>query len=579
MGLVYRAYHPHLERTGAVKVMQAIAPDRDAIARFRHEAQAIAQMRHLNILNVYDFGEFEGTPYMIVEFVAGGSLADRLSQDLLDETVALKYLRGIAAGLDYAHSMGVVHRDVKPANVLLTSDDTPVLADFGLAKLLQGSSLKSMTGVTTGTPAYMAPEQVMGSQVGPAADRYALATIAYEMLAGTIPFQGEALLELLYAQVHRYPQPPSARRPSLGPYVDNVIMRGLSKDPADRWESCAKFVDALQVVVADRRPAPLATTLVMRPETAPPLPPAPISAPQIAPVYASPPALPSTSVPVLLPPPSAPPAYAGPPVPAQSRGATVAVAYPAPPPATKTRRRSRRGLITMVAGLVILVLAVVAFLAYEVAHQTPMLSLSSTTVAPGDTVVVNASRLPASQSGELELYSQVYVFPFQADSSGQATVHVTIPLDVAGGDHVMKVCWSGTCHGQVALHVVVVVVTPTPYSFPSPSPSPTYSPFGTPTPTVFRTPTPGVPSLALSSGSVRRDASFTVYGQHFPPSRSATVNFIQGSVVGAAHSASVTSLGTFLVTINVPTAAVPGPAEVRACAGSVCAYATLTVLA
>ncbi|MFI5284273.1 MAG: serine/threonine-protein kinase, partial [Candidatus Dormibacterales bacterium] len=263
MGLVYRAYHPHLERTGAVKVMQAIAPDRDAIARFRHEAQAIAQMRHPNILNVYDFGEFEGTPYMIVEFVPGGSLADRLSQDLLDETAAIMYLRGIASGLDYAHSMGVVHRDVKPANVLLTSDDLPVLADFGLAKLLQGSSLKSMSGVTTGTPAYMAPEQVMGSQVGPAADRYALATIAYEMLTGAIPFQGEALLELLYAQVHRYPQPPSARRPSLGPYVDNVIMRGLSKNPADRWESCAKFVDALQVVVSDRHPAPAAATMVI----------------------------------------------------------------------------------------------------------------------------------------------------------------------------------------------------------------------------------------------------------------------------------------------------------------------------
>src|SRR5207249_2939037 len=130
MGFVYRAYHAQLERTGAVKVMQAIAPDPDTVARFRHEAQAIAQMRH--------------------------------------------------------------------PNVLLTAEDSPVLADFGLAKLLQGSSLKSMTGVTTGTPAYMAPEQVTGSKVGPAADRYSLATIAYEMLTGVIPFDGEALMELLY---------------------------------------------------------------------------------------------------------------------------------------------------------------------------------------------------------------------------------------------------------------------------------------------------------------------------------------------------------------------------------------------
>src|SRR5712692_3744968 len=130
MGLVYRAYHTQLERIGAVKVMQAITPDVDTVARFRHEAQAIAKMRHPNIVDVYDFGEFEGTPYMIVEYVPGGSLAGRMNRGRLDRATALKYLRGIAAGLDYAHNHGVVHRDVKPANVLMTDDDQPVLADF-----------------------------------------------------------------------------------------------------------------------------------------------------------------------------------------------------------------------------------------------------------------------------------------------------------------------------------------------------------------------------------------------------------------------------------------------------------------
>src|SRR5438067_1685425 len=245
MGLVYRAYHADLERTGAVKVLQAITPDADTVARFRHEAQAIAQLRHPNIVNVYDFGAFQGVPYMIVEYIPGGSLAARMARGGIDQTTAIRYLRGIAAGLDYAHGHGVVHRDVKPANVLLTSEDAPVLADFGLAKLLQGTSLKSMTGVTTGTPAYMAPEQVTGHQVGPAADRYSLATIAYEMLTGVIPFDGEALMELLYAQVHRYPSPPSARDSTLSPQVDAVIMRGLAKSPNERWESCTAFVDAL----------------------------------------------------------------------------------------------------------------------------------------------------------------------------------------------------------------------------------------------------------------------------------------------------------------------------------------------
>src|SRR5207245_2929248 len=125
-------------------------------------------------------------------------------------------------------------------------EDAPVLADFGLAKLLQGSSLKSMTGVTTGTPAYMAPEQVLGGKIGPAADRYSLATIAYEMLTGVIPFDGEALLELLYAQVHRDPPVPSSRDSSLAPRVDAVIMRGLAKDPESRWPSCTAFLDALE---------------------------------------------------------------------------------------------------------------------------------------------------------------------------------------------------------------------------------------------------------------------------------------------------------------------------------------------
>src|SRR5438445_7513604 len=263
MGLVYRAYHAQLERTGAVKVMQAMTPDPDTGARFRHEAQAIAKLRHPNIVDVYDFGEFQGTPYMIVEYIPGGSLAAKMNHGRQDQHSALSYLRGIAAGLDYAHGHGVVHRDVKPANVLLTTDDTPVLADFGLAKLRQGSSLKSMTGVTTGTPAYMAPEQVTGSQVGPPADRYALASIAYEMLTGFIPFDGEALLELLYAQVHREPPLPSSRNPSLSPACDAVIMRGLAKDPAARWESSTAFVDALAAELATRTGSVAAKTMVM----------------------------------------------------------------------------------------------------------------------------------------------------------------------------------------------------------------------------------------------------------------------------------------------------------------------------
>src|SRR5438445_3975013 len=206
---------------------------------------------------------------MIVEYVEGGSLAGRIKRAELTPPEALHYLRGIGEALDYAHSLGIVHRDVKPANVLLGTGDTPILADFGLAKLLQSSSIKSITGVTTGTPAYMAPEQVTGSHVGPAADRYSLAVMAYEMLTGTLPFEEGGVMEVLYAQVHKEPVPPSMLDHKLPPRVDAVIMRGMSKEPAARWERCRDFVTALENAFA---PTPSAEKTVT---FAPPAPRAP----------------------------------------------------------------------------------------------------------------------------------------------------------------------------------------------------------------------------------------------------------------------------------------------------------------
>ncbi len=266
MGVVYRAYHPHLERHGAVKVLHALGADPESNARFRREAQAIAHLRHPNIVNVFDFGEYEGTPYMIVEYVEGGNLSDRLRGGKLDNARAIRYLRGIGEAIDYAHSRGIVHRDVKPANVLMTNMDVPILADFGLVKLMLSSSIKSATGMATGTPAYMAPEQVAGGQVGPASDRYAFAIVAYQILTGTIPFSEGGVLEVMYAQVNKQPPAPSSRNPELGPRVDAVLIRGMAKDPAARWASCGEMVDALEAALAEPvAVAPPQQTVVMRP--------------------------------------------------------------------------------------------------------------------------------------------------------------------------------------------------------------------------------------------------------------------------------------------------------------------------
>jgi serine/threonine protein kinase len=249
MGIVYRAYHRGLGRTVAVKMLHGVGADPAAASSFRREALATAQMRHPNVLHLFDFGEVDGTPYMIVEYVPGGSLADRLRNgEEPSPSVALSLLRGIAAALDYAHGLGVVHRDVKPANVLMDDHGNPVLADFGIAKMLQHGSMTTL-GVTKGTPAYMAPEQVAGREVGPAADRYALAIVAYRLLSGRMPFESESILDVIYAQVHQMPPAPSTHNRMLNEDVDAVLLKGLYKKPEDRWETCGAMIDALQAAM------------------------------------------------------------------------------------------------------------------------------------------------------------------------------------------------------------------------------------------------------------------------------------------------------------------------------------------
>ena len=496
MGVVYSAYHPQLARKGAVKVLQAISPDADSTARFRREAQAIAQMRHPNILNVFDFGEFEGIPYMIVEFVEGGSLADRLKEGPLATSEALKFLHGIATGLDHAHSLGIVHRDVKPANVLVGKGDTPILADFGLAKLMQSSSVKSMTGTTTGTPAYMAPEQVTGSQVGPAADNYALATIAYELLTGVIPFEGEGVLELLYAHVHRQPPPPSTRKPELSKRVDDVILRGLAKDPETRWQSAEEFVTMLEAALGNQPVPAVEQTVVMG---------APVPAVESAP----------------------PPEAAVP--------ATAAAAAPV--------SHRRRNILLAAVGILV-VLAIAAGIAvYALQSSSPTIALSSSTVAAGDKIVVTASHLPPNQVGTVTLFSAAVSFSFQADGHGNLQVEVTVPRNIDPGDHLVKLCWSGSCHAQTTLHINAA----------SPTPSPTHS---------------GVtqPSIHASTPD-RIGQAITVTGKDFDTGLPVSIVIAQS---GNTHQLSsspvdVHSDGTFSFTGTVPSGLNAGGAEVVVC--------------
>jgi hypothetical protein len=493
MGVVYRAYHAQLERVGAIKVLQGLAPDPDSAARFRREAQSIAHLRHPNIVNVFDFGEFEGTPYMIVEFVERGSLGTVVKNGPLDRKLMLRYLHGIASALDYAHSRGIVHRDVKPANVLLGAEDMPILADFGLAKLLESSSIKSLTGVTTGTPAYMAPEQVTGSQVGPAADRYSLAVMAYEMLTGFLPFDQGGVLEVLYAQVHRVPDPPSSRSSRLGAQVDAVVMRGLAKDPTARWESCAAFVDALEKALDAKSKAAVEQTVVFAP---------PVPATKLATER-------SVDATTIV-------DTAG-----AVRGPDAVIAKHPP------RRRSKRGLIyAATAAVALILILLLGTAAYFVVTRPTTLDISRTTLSPGDSLVVTASHVPRNQVGNLELHSVLKTYSFKANGNGNVRGTIFLPTEIELGPHTLEICWSGACHAQVALQVVAGVAL-----------VPSSTPNGSPT--------PACGSVVFKVESISKASGFTANYQCFPGGTTWTVTMLAYQFGGwKSYSVGSTTIGS-----------------------------------
>jgi serine/threonine-protein kinase len=251
--IVHRGWHDDLQRTVAMKFLPLLHNPL-AKSRFVREARALRRLDHPNIVEVLDTGEHEGTPFMVFDFIPAGSLADQMALEPLGSAEAMAILNGIAKGLDHAHKHGIIHRDVKPANILLNSSGAPVIADFGLARLLEQPSATA-TGMFAGTPAYMSPEQAEGGEIGPRADQYSLAALAYELLTGQVPFPGDTVSEVLTALLTREPIKPSTVRPGLSSGVDQAILRGLSKKPEDRWPTCQALVDAILNAIATGAPA------------------------------------------------------------------------------------------------------------------------------------------------------------------------------------------------------------------------------------------------------------------------------------------------------------------------------------
>jgi len=245
---VFLATDLELGRQIAVKVLERDwITDQELLARFRQEAKAAAALDHPNILQIYDFGVADGAPYIVMPYISGGTFADRMKQGPLTFDEIGVYLDQIGSALDYAHQRGVVHRDVKPANLLMRTNGQLVLMDFGLAKLLENASIAEKTGVM-GTVAYLAPEQLLGL-VSSASDIYMLGLILYQMLAGRLPFEGNTN-EILAGHIRLVPRSlmgqATMREVSLlvGQALDQVIMKVLAKAPADRYPTCQALCSA-----------------------------------------------------------------------------------------------------------------------------------------------------------------------------------------------------------------------------------------------------------------------------------------------------------------------------------------------
>lgn len=250
MATVYLANQKSIGRTVAIKVMPSyFMHDPNFLQRFEREVQVIARLQHPRILPVYDYGSVEGRPFIVMAFMPGGTLADRMEQGALSMNEILRTVEQIAEGLDFAHREGIVHRDFKPSNVLLDRGGNAHLADFGIAKVSESTVALTGSGVV-GTPAYMAPEMASEGLVTPAVDIYALGVTLYQMLTGRYPYSGDTPLRVMMA--HATEPVPDVRtiRADVPQPVADVVRRAMAKDPADRYAMAGDLAKALRAAAS-----------------------------------------------------------------------------------------------------------------------------------------------------------------------------------------------------------------------------------------------------------------------------------------------------------------------------------------
>jgi serine/threonine-protein kinase len=258
MGTVYLAEHPGLGREVAIKeLIQSPATDPVALKRFLQEAQVMARASHPNVIQVHDLELMGETNYIVLEFIRGRSLREWILQGAVPPPQVFAVMHGVLQALDYAHKRSIVHRDMKPENVLISDEGLVKVADFGIARLVDDPGVggtATKTGTTVGTPLYMSPEQVSSSKVDGRSDLYSAGIVLYELVTGQPPFTASEFdgpFTLMAKHVQAPPQPPSVFRPGLDPELEALILRSLAKRPEDRFQTGQEF-DGAMSAIADR---------------------------------------------------------------------------------------------------------------------------------------------------------------------------------------------------------------------------------------------------------------------------------------------------------------------------------------
>lgn len=287
MATVYRAED---SRTGAVVALKVLSPtigsDVRFVKRFRREAGLVSRLKHPHIVPVYYYGEDQGLIFLIMPFIEGDTLHDRIQSRRVSEEQSARWVKEIASALTFAHEHGVIHRDVKPSNVLIDREDKAHLGDFGLARMIEGSN--TLTGsMMMGTPAYLSPEQARGTKLDARSDQYSFGVVLYELFTGRLPFEGDNPMSTALKHLQDPVPRPGKVRPGLPSGLERVILKSMAKDPEDRFPSVTALNEACQAALqGDPLEWIKPTELIRRPEAGPAAAPEPAPAPRrLAPAW------------------------------------------------------------------------------------------------------------------------------------------------------------------------------------------------------------------------------------------------------------------------------------------------------